>query len=197
MLQWNDSSICRGIWCKTSSLLARGDHGSIEDGVIPHMTEIEDLRAQLQGALMSRAMVYAAVYDEIAKEFDEAKAEEILKRAIYARGAAIGDRFSGHAPADFAALRDAFLDFVPDHGRLFRPEVVRCDGEGLDIKFHACPLKEAWEEAGFAPERVETLCRIAGIVDRGTFEQAGFALQPDTWKVGGEGCCFLHIRRKA
>ena len=119
------------------------------------MTEVEDLRAQLKAALKSRAMVYSAVHDEIAQEYGEAKAEEILKRAIYKRGAAI------------------------------------CG------KFHACPLKEAWEDAQFSPKRIETLCRIAGFVDNGTFEQAGFELQSDTWKPGEEGCCFLHIRRKA
>jgi hypothetical protein len=159
-------------------------------------TEIEDLRAQLKAALKSRALAYSAIHEEISKEFGEAKAEEILKRAIYARGAAICDKFSAYAPADFSGLRDSFLDFVPDHGKLFDPEVVRCDDKGLDIKFHACPLKEAWEDARLAPERIETLCRIAGVVDNGTFEQAGFALESDTWKIGGEGCCFLHIRRK-
>ena len=160
------------------------------------MTEIEDLRAQLKAALKSRAMVYSAVHDEISKECGEAKAEEILKRAIYARGAAICGKFRAFAPADFSGLRDSFLDFIPDHGKLFDPEVVRCDHEGLDIKLHACPLKEAWEDAQLSPKRIETLCRIAGFVDNGTFEQAGIALESDTWKVGGEGCCFLHVRRK-
>lgn len=160
------------------------------------MTEIEDLRAQLKAALKNRAMVYSAIYEEISKEYGETKSEEILKRAIYARGAASCDKFSAHAPADFSGLRDGFLDFVPDHGKLFDPEVVRCNEEGLDIKFHACPLKEAWEDAQLAPERIETLCRIAGVVDNGTFEQAGFALESETWKIGGEGCCFLHVRRK-
>lgn len=161
------------------------------------MTEVEDLRAQLKAALKSRAMVYSAVHDEIAQDYGEAKAEEILKRAIYKRGAAICGKFKAYAPADFSGLRDGFLDFVPDHGKLFAPEVVRCDQDGLDIKFHACPLKEAWEDAQFSPKRIETLCRIAGFVDNGTFEQAGFTLQSDTWKPGEEGCCFLHIRRKA
>jgi hypothetical protein len=97
-------------------------------------------------------------------------------------------------PSDFAGLRDAFLDFVPDEGRLFRPEVGRCDAEGLDIKFHACPLKEAWHAAGLVPEKIATLCRIAGVVDDVTFEAAGFAFAADTWRPGEEGCCFLHIR---
>jgi hypothetical protein len=161
-----------------------------------NVTEVDDLRAQLKAAIKSRALVYSAVYEEIAIDFGEARAEEILKRAIYSRGVAICDKFSAHAPSDFPGLCNSFLDFIPDHGKLFEPEVRRCDQQGLDIKFHACPLKEAWEDARLAPEKIETLCRIAGVVDNGTFEQAGFSLQSETWKVGGEGCCLLQIRRK-
>jgi L-2-amino-thiazoline-4-carboxylic acid hydrolase len=76
----------------------------------------------------------------------------------------------------------------------FQPEVRRCDAGGLDIKFHACPLKEAWQAAGFAPEKIATLCRIAGVVDDGTFAAAGFSFSAETWRPGEEGCCFLHIR---
>lgn len=72
--------------------------------------------------------------------------------------------------------------------------VRRVDAEALDIKFHACPLKEAWLAAGYAPERIATLCRIAGVVDNGTFEAAGLAFSAETWRPGDEGCCFLHIR---
>jgi hypothetical protein len=43
------------------------------------------------------------------------------------------------APADLGGLRDAFVGGLPDGGALFAPEVVRCDGEGLDLKFHRRP----------------------------------------------------------
>ncbi len=66
--------------------------------------------------------------------------------------------------------------------------------EALDIKFHACPLKEAWQAAGLPEERIATLCRIAGVVDNGTFEAAGFAFSAETWQPGEDGCCFLHVR---
>ena len=70
----------------------------------------------------------------------------------------------------------------------------RADDEGLDIKFRACPLKEAWQAAGLPEERIATLCRIAGVVDNGTFEAAGFAFSAATWQPGDDGCCLLHIR---
>jgi len=47
------------------------------------MTEADELRVQLRNAMKARALVYAAVYDELESELGAAKAEEILKRAIY------------------------------------------------------------------------------------------------------------------
>ena len=160
------------------------------------MNEVDDLRQQLTMALKSRALVYAAVYEELIPEVGAQRAEDILKRAIYKRGAAISPKFAAHAPADFVGLRDKFLDFVPDHGRLFSPEVRKCDPDGLEIKFHECPLKSAWVEAGYDGEILATLCRIAGIVDHGTFEAAGFHLDSKTWTPGETGCCTLNISKR-
>jgi hypothetical protein len=156
--------------------------------------EAAELRRQLKEAHMSRAMAYAAFHDELVARVGSELAEEVMKAAIYKRGLEIGRRFAQFGPSNIEGLRDAFLDFVPDKGRLFQPEVRRCDASGLDIKFHACPLKEAWQAAGFAPERIATLCRIAGVVDNGTFEAAGFSFGAETWRPGEEGCCVLHIR---
>ena len=158
------------------------------------MSEVERLRAELRNAMQSRAMVYAAVYDELEAELGAAKAEAIMKRAIHKRGLAIGAQFARFGPRDIEGLRGAFLAFIPDGGRPFEPEVKRCDAGGLDIKFHACPLKEAWLEAGISAAKVVKLCSIAGVVDNGTFEAAGFAFHADTWRAGDAGCCFLHIR---
>ena len=41
---------------------------------------------------------------------------------------------------------------------------------------------------------IATLCHVAGRIDDATFEAAGFAFHADTWRPGGEGCCYLHIR---
>ncbi|MGD9942728.1 MAG: L-2-amino-thiazoline-4-carboxylic acid hydrolase [Burkholderiaceae bacterium] len=163
------------------------------------MDEVQSLREQLKGAMKSRAMLYVALYDEISKEVGADKATAIMQRAIRSRGAALGARFRRHAPADFAALRDDFLGFLgaePGKPGMFDVEVRRCDASGLDIKFHVCPMKEAWVEAGLDPKLVQTMCAIAGQVDNGAFESAGFELDACTWTVGGEdGCCLLQIRR--
>jgi hypothetical protein len=153
----------------------------------------DSLRRHLDAQIRNRALIYATTFDALSEEVGAAKAEAIMRRAIYNRGCQVADAFKAFAPSDMAGLRDAFLKAIPDEGRAFQPEIRRCDASGLDIKFHACPLKQAWVDAGIDDARLETLCRIAGIIDNGTFEEAGFSFAAETWKPGDTGCCFLHI----
>ncbi|MCC6125867.1 MAG: L-2-amino-thiazoline-4-carboxylic acid hydrolase [Pirellulales bacterium] len=155
----------------------------------------ENLRRQLYDSFKNRAMIYYALFDELREECGEERAEEVLSRAIYRRGADRGrENFSRFAPNDLEGLLAAFLSGIPDDGRMFQPEVLKSDPAGVDIKFHACPLRDAWREAGLPEAEIATLCRIAARIDNGTFEGAGFQFHADTWQPGGEGCCFLHIR---
>lgn len=154
----------------------------------------ESLRAQLDAQIRNRALIYLTTFDTLAAALGPARAEALMRRAIYARGCQVGEALKRFAPADMQGLRDAFLKMAPDEGRAFAPDVRRCDDGGLDIKFGKCPLKAAWQDAGVDDAKLETLCRIAGVIDNGTFEEAGFAFSAETWKPGNPGCCFLHIR---
>lgn len=154
----------------------------------------ESLRRQLLASFKNRALLYALIYEELSQEVGEARAETIMKRAILRRGQQIGQQFRDYGPDDFTGLCQAFVANVPDDGRLFQPNVIRCDSQGLDIELQQCPLKAAWEELGLDESLRETLCRIAGEIDKGTFEAAGFEFTVDTWKPGRPGCCHLHIR---
>ncbi len=151
-------------------------------------------RAELYASFANRAMLYHHIHEAAKAKLGAEAAAEMLKAAIYARGLEVGRRFAKHGPSDMQGVHDAFLAFLPDGGRMFQPEVKRCDAGGVDIKFHACPLKQAWQEAGLTGEQIATLCHIAGRVDDGTFAAAGFNFSADTWKPGEEGCCHLHIR---
>ena len=156
----------------------------------------EKLREELVAAFKNRAILYYMIFDELRQEVGEAKAATILKRAIYRRGEQVGQQFGQFAPDDFAGLKDAFLAGVPDEGRLFAPHVVRCEADALDIQLESCPLKAIWEELGLSEHDETMMCEIAGEIDKGTFEGAGFSFEPDTWQPGRSGCCHLHIRRK-
>ncbi len=154
----------------------------------------EKLRTQLYGSFKNRAVLYYSIFSELRDEIGAEKAEEIMKRAIYKRGVLKGEKYAAFAPGDMAGLRAAFVGGIPDDGAMFKPEVLRCDSEGLDIKFHGCPLRDAWLEMGLPDEEVATICGIAARIDNGTFEGAGFEFTADTWQPGGDGCCYLHIR---
>ena len=155
-----------------------------------------DFRADLVAQMKNRALIYMEMYDVLAEEYGPARAEALLTKAIYRRGRDAGAALAKYAPADLAGLRQAFLAHVPGGSEIFRPEVVRADGERLEIQLHGCPLKDAWRDAGLAEEKVATLCRIAGAVDKWLFEGAGFAFDNRTWTPGREGCCFLGIHPK-
>jgi hypothetical protein len=155
----------------------------------------EQIRQELVDSFKHRAILYYLIYDEMRKELGPERAEAILSRAIYRRGAEKGkQKYARFGPADLTGLRKAFVGGSADGGRMFQPEVVREDAEGLDVIHHKCPLKDAWQEIGLPDDEVATMCRIAARVDNGTFEAAGFDFFADTWKPGGEGCCCLHIR---
>src|SRR5262245_28732325 len=154
----------------------------------------ETLRRQLYGAFAHRAHTAHLLLGQLCSELGAERAAELIGRALYQRGAQKAARYAPFAPGDLEGLKQAFLADLPDGGAMFAPEVVRCDAGGLDVKFHRCPLKEAWQVAGLPETEVATLCRVAAQVDQGLFTTAGFAFHADTYQPGGEGCCFLHIR---
>ena len=154
----------------------------------------ESLRRQLYDAFANRAHIYHLLFHELRSELGAERVAEVMGRAIYRRGAQNAARYAAFAPGNLEGLKQAFLANVSDDRAMFAPEVVRCDAEGLDIKLHRCPLKQAWLDAGLAQEEVATLCRIAARVDSGLFEAAGFRFHADTYRPGDESCCFLHVR---
>lgn len=150
-------------------------------------------RRDLVGQLKNRALIYMEVYDVLARELGPERAEKLLSEAIFRRGLSAGKGLAKHAPADLVGLRDSFLANMPGGKDIFQPEVLRCDAQRLEMQLHGCPLKDAWHEAGLPPQKIATLCRIAGAVDKGLFQGAGFKFENRTWVPGAKGCCFLSI----
>ncbi len=147
------------------------------------------------GAMKMRARMYYHIFRELREEIGEERAAAVMKRGIRRGGAEAAGLFESYAPADLEGLKEAFLSWVPDGASMFSPEVVSCsEEEGLVIQFHACPLKEAYEEMGLDDEEKEKILSIAAAIDGGLFEEAGFDFSSQTWKPGQSGCCRLHIR---
>jgi hypothetical protein len=154
----------------------------------------QKLRQQLYDSFANRAHIYHLLFKRLCAELGTEKATELMGLAIRQRGVQKAAKYADFAPRDLKGLCQAFVGSLPDDGAMFEPEVVRCDAEALDIKFHRCPLKQAWVDGGLSEQEIATLCWIAAQIDNGMFEAAGFGFNADTYQPGGEGCCFLHIR---
>ena len=148
----------------------------------------------LNEANKSRARVYVQFYRAIEQRYGQAVAVEICKEAIYKWGRDLAAGLEAHQSTEFDGLARSFV-FAPDGGAMFRPRVDRCDEEGLDVHFEACPLKEAWLESGLLESEVALFCEMAAQADYGTLEAAGFTVSIETWKPGRKGCCMLKIAR--
>jgi hypothetical protein len=159
------------------------------------MSDENTLRSQLWASFKNRAMVYLEVYRVLEEELGAERAAALLKKAIYRRGCEIGRQFERFGPGDLAGLKEAFIGILPDGGKVFEPEVIACDDSRLEIQLCRCPLKEAWQEAGLDEAQVARMCEIAGVVDNGTFEAAGFRFRSETWQPGRSGCCHLFIEK--
>ena len=89
----------------------------------------------LRAALKMRAAAYAHMFDVMREQLGLEKALEIGQEATRRLGTEMGGNFSEFGPADLEGLKDAFLAGIPGVGELFIPEVVKCDGDELEIYF--------------------------------------------------------------
>ncbi len=167
------------------------------------LAALVESRAETRAAFENRALIYAHLLDEIEAELGLERAVNTMKRAIYRRGAEIGERYRAAVEAgDLAELGRKFVESSPCGGALFAPGVEDLPSgveesvsERILLRMTACPLVEAWREAGCSPERVDLLCEIAAAVDYGTFEGAGLELEfLDRQACPGSERCLLCLR---
>ncbi len=147
----------------------------------------------LVGEIKNRARIYVSLYQKLSREVGREKAEEILKKAIYARGKEKGvllaDRIKN------PDLHELAVAFVEGKGEMdaFGHEVVRESPDHVILRLNRCPLVEAWKEAGLSPEERKTMCDIAYQVDFGKFETAGYKLSFDCRASEGHESCDMRI----
>ncbi|MBL8590376.1 MAG: L-2-amino-thiazoline-4-carboxylic acid hydrolase [Methylobacteriaceae bacterium] len=147
----------------------------------------------LRRSFAMRAAFYAETYDVLRETFGRDEALRLCKQMTRRMGEKMGAAYAAHGPADIEGLKTAFLSGIIEGEALFAPELVRCDAKGLAIDFHRCPLKEAWVAQGRDDAWLEDMCEIAGAIDGGLFEAAGFVFAGETWKPGQNGCCKLRV----
>jgi hypothetical protein len=155
---------------------------------------IADVHALLRRSFAMRAAAYGHIFDVLREELGEERALALTMQATERMGRVMGQGFAALGPSDLDGLRRDFLAGIIEGDTLFAPEVKRCDGQELRIDFHRCPLKEAWVAEGRSDHDVRLLCQMAGAIDRGLFERAGFTFAGETWAPGATGCCHLVVR---
>ncbi len=152
-----------------------------------------EMQHQLRRSFAMRAAFYAETFAVLSAEFGREEAMRLCQQMTRQMGEKMGVAYAKHGPSDLKGLKDSFLAGIIEGEALFSPEVTRCDDTELCIHFHRCPLKEAWEQQGHSGAALRDLCIIAGAIDGGLFEAAGFTFAGATWTPGESGCCRLRI----
>lgn len=146
----------------------------------------------LYDAIKDRGMAYLMVFRELKARYGEDEAKDVMRSASRAHGLHIGKSLACCAPRDFECMAKRFAK-SPDDGSVFCPDIRRLDSTGLEVKMMACPVKDAWVEAGCSEAEIVTLLRCASALDEATLEAAGFAYEIELWSPGQEGCCLTRI----
>lgn len=156
---------------------------------------LERSRAETRAAFHNRALMYAAIFEELSAEMGEERATELMKRAIHRRGIEVGRKYRPAAEAgDLDEVGRIFCEGSPCGGTLFEPGVQERSEGAIVLRMTACPLLDAWREAGLDEARRDLLCEIAAAVDEGTFEGAGLELEfLDRLGVPGSSRCLLKL----
>ena len=158
---------------------------------------LDESRAETRAAYENRAMMYAAMLDELESELGTQRAAGLMKRGIYRRGRQIGEAYrDAVAAGDLAEVGRIFVESSPVQGALFEPAIYEPPtGDRIILSMKACPLVDAWHKAGLPPERVDLLCEIAAAVDFGTFDDAGLDLEfLDRQPCEDSDTCLLQLK---
>ena len=145
----------------------------------------------LRGAIEHRATWYALM---IAQAQKAGLDKSFAGKAVFSCG-----QFHGKSKYprtdDLKVFADAFAN--QDVVNCFEMEILKNDGEHLDIDFHYCPLVEAWKKLGIPEEEMPALCDMAMDGDRGiisTYDNFEFALGKTIAK--GDDVCEIRINKK-
>lgn len=150
---------------------------------------------QLYDAIKERGRAYLLAFREISKRYGEAEAISVMRAVSHAHGTMIGQPLACYGPRDFAGMAEGYAK-TPDEGSIFQPDIKELSETCLDVQMMACPIKDAWVEAGCSDEEVCTLLHCASALDEATFEAAGFAYEIELWSPGKQGCCRTKITEK-
>ncbi len=122
--------------------------------------------------------------------------EGVIREAVSKTGAFHGAGYLAQTenPEDVSSFAKAFL---PELGlKTFEMDVVKNDGDNLEIEFHYCPLLAAWQKQGFDDETCAKLCDIAMDGDRNIAKAMGYDFHLGKTIANGDDVCEVCFRKK-
>jgi len=149
----------------------------------------------LYDAIKERGTVYLETFRELKNRYGESEAIDVMRSVSHAHGVGVGKEMTHLAPRDFKGMCKCWV-MTPDNGATFKPDVRRLDDKGIEVKMMACPVKEAWADAGCSNEEICTLLYCASAYDQAALETAGFDYELELWSPGKDGCCLTRISEK-
>ncbi len=79
---------------------------------------------------------------------------------------------------------------------LFDMEVAAMDEDRLNLRYHYCPLVNAWQKLGCTDDEIRRLCDIAMDGDRGIADSMGYQFELTKAIARGDDVCTVNFLRK-
>ena len=151
---------------------------------------------EIYDAIQQRGILYLTTFQELKKRYGEEEAVNIMRGISHAHGVRMAKTLTQFAPCDFEGVCKHWV-MTPDEGAMYKPDIRRLDETGIEAKMMACPLKDAWTEAGCSDDEICTLLHCAAAYDYALWETAGFDFELELWSPGKDGCCLTRIKAKS
>ena len=146
----------------------------------------------VRSAIEDRATYLYFLLKEMEAAVGPEEAERLASRAIYQYGQTKGQRMGSlDTPADFIAHQ-----MRPGRQEIFDKEAIEAGEARGEIRFHYCPLVNAWKRLGATPEELARLCDIAMQGDHGMLSHTPMALELPHSIARGDDYCQLILEPK-
>jgi len=146
----------------------------------------------VRSAIEDRATYLFFLLKEMETALGPEEAERLASQAIYRYGQTKAQRMGPLAtPADFIAHQ-----MRPGRQEIFDKEAIEAGETRGEVRFHYCPLVEAWKRLGATPEELARLCDIAMQGDHGMLSHRPMTLELPHSIARGDPYCQLILEPK-
>lgn len=143
-------------------------------------------------AIEDRAMYLYFLLKEMEAALGLEEAERLASQAVYRYGQTKGQRMGPlDTPADFIAHQ-----MRPGRQEILEKEAIEAGETRGEIRFHYCPLVQAWKRLGATSEELSRLCDIAMQGDHGMLSHTSMKLELPHSIARGDAYCQLILELK-